>query len=124
MLAAVRFIAIIDDDRSVRVATESLVMSLGYVARTFASAEEFLQSPSMEEVTCLVADVQLPGINGLELQEFLLAQGCQKPTIFITAFPNDKIRGQALRRGAVGFLVKPFNGKAFVECLETALSEG
>jgi FixJ family two-component response regulator len=116
-------IAIIDDDNSVRVATESLVMSLGYGARAFASAEEFLHSPSIDDVTCLVADVQLSGMNGIELQGQLTQQGFYKPFIFITAFPDDKIRERALRQGAAGFLIKPFDGNVLVECLETALSK-
>jgi len=119
----VPIIAIIDDDKSVRVATESLVMSLGYVARTFASAEEFLHSPSIDDVACLVADVQLSGMSGIELQGQLEKQGYHKPIIFITAFPDDKVRARALRHGAAGFLFKPFDGKVLVECLETALCE-
>jgi len=119
----VPIIAIIDDDKSVRVATESLVMSLGYVARTFASAEEFLRSQSIDDVACLVADVQLSGMSGIELQGQLETQGYRKPIIFITAFPNDTIRARALRHGAVGFLIKPFDGNVLVECLETALGE-
>jgi len=116
-------IAIIDDDKSVRVATESLVMSLGYVARTFSSAEEFLNSPSKDEAACLVSDVLLSGMNGLELQELLAAQGYQKPTIFITAFPNEKMEARAIRHGAIGFLTKPFDGSVLVECIETALGQ-
>jgi len=116
-------IAIIDDDNSVRVATESLVMSLGYGARAFASAEEFLHSPSIDDVTCLVADVQLSGMSGIELQGQLAQQGFYKPFIFITAFPDDKIRERAIRQGAAGFLIKPFDGNVLVECLETALSK-
>jgi FixJ family two-component response regulator len=116
-------IAIIDDDTSVRVATESLVMSLGYAARTFASAEEFLHSPSIDDVACLVADVQLSGMSGIELQGELAQQGYRKPIIFITAFPDDKTRARALQQGATGFLIKPFDGNVLVECLETALGD-
>lgn len=116
-------IAIIDDDESVRVATESLVMSLGHVARTFASAEEFLHSPSIGDVACLVADVQLSGMSGIELQGQLEKHGYRKPIIFITAFPDDKIRARALQHGAAGFLIKPFDGNVLVECLEAALSK-
>jgi FixJ family two-component response regulator len=114
-------IAIIDDDESVRLATKSLVMSLGLVGKTFQSAEEFLASNSLAEARCLVADVQLSGMSGIELQHSLISRGCRTPIIFITAFANESLRMKALSAGAAGFLVKPFDGNALVECLETAL---
>lgn len=116
-------IAIIDDDRSVRVATESLVLSLGYIVRTYASAEEFLHSPSTEDVACLVVDVHLSGMNGVELQGQLERQGRGTPIIFITAFPDERVKARAIRHGAAGFLTKPFDGNVLVKCLETALGE-
>jgi FixJ family two-component response regulator len=79
--------------------------------------------PSKDEAACVVSDMRLSGMNGLELQESLVAQGYRKPTIFITAFPNEKIKAQAMRRGAIGFLTKPFDGNVLVECIETALSK-
>jgi FixJ family two-component response regulator len=114
-------IAIIDDDESVRLATKSLVMSLGLVGETFASAEEFLASDYLADARCLVADVQLSGMSGIELQRSLVSRGCRTPIIFITAFPNEALEKKALSAGAAGFLIKPFDGKALVECLETAL---
>ena len=114
-------IAIIDDDESMRLATKSLVMSLGFTAYTFESAEEFLHSSLVNEATCLVTDVQLPGMSGIDLQKLLASKGCQTPIIFITAFPDETVRARALNFGAAGFFTKPFDGKVLVECLETAL---
>jgi FixJ family two-component response regulator len=98
-------------------------MSLGYLARTFASAEEFLHSRSINETNCLVADVQLSGMSGIEMQGLLAAQGYRKPIIFITAFPDDRTKTRALRHGAIGFLTKPFDGNALIECLEAAVGK-
>jgi FixJ family two-component response regulator len=114
-------IAIIDDDESVRLATKSLVMSLGLIGETFRSAEEFLASDSLAEARCLVADVQLSGMSGIELQHSLVSRGCKTPIIFITAVPNENLRRKTMSAGAIGFLIKPFDGNALAECLETAL---
>jgi FixJ family two-component response regulator len=116
-------IAIIDDDESVRLATKSLVMSLGLAGVTFQSAEEFLASHSFAEARCLVADVQLSGMSGIELQHDLVSRGYLTPIVFITAFPNESLRRKAMSAGAVGFLIKPFDGNALAECLETALRQ-
>jgi FixJ family two-component response regulator len=121
IVANAPIIAIIDDDESVRLATKSLVMSLGLVGETFRSAEEFLASDSLAEARCLVADVQLSGMSGIELQHSLVSRGCGTPFVFITAFPNESLRRKAMSAGAVGFLIKPFDGNALAECLETAL---
>lgn len=118
----VPLIAIVDDDASVRIATESLMRSLGYAARSFASADEFLRSPQLDEVACLITDVQMPGMNGLELQHALHAIRCAVPVIFITAFPEGHVRKQAEAMGAVGFLGKPFDTQAMADCVEQALS--
>jgi len=115
------FISIDDDDDSIREATKGLVRSLGYRAAVFASAEEFLQSGSLEETTCLITDVQMPGVSGIELQRRLIAQGNLVPTIFITAFPEEAGRRTAFAAGAVGFLDKPFSEESLIHCLETAL---
>jgi FixJ family two-component response regulator len=117
-------ISIIDDDASVRAATENLLSSHGYLVRTFASAEEFLQSPHSHDSACVVADVQMPVMSGLELLLHLRAQGHNLPFIFITAFPEDSVRAQALKAGAMGFLAKPFAAPALIKCVATALGQG
>ena len=114
-------ISIIDDDESVRIATQRLVRSLGLVAHVFACPEDFLQSPRLNDTTCLIADVQMPGMSGVELQSLLAARGQQMPMIFITAFPDEKIRARALQAGAICFLSKPFDGPTLVQCLDRAL---
>jgi FixJ family two-component response regulator len=116
-------IAIVDDDCSVRLATESLVRSLGFVALTFASAQDFLQSPGLEETACLILDVQMPGMTGVDLQDVLLKRGHRIPIIFITAFPEDKVRDRVLGAGAVSFLVKPFDGRKMIDSLHVALQK-
>jgi len=117
-------IAIVDDDESVRVGTTSLVRSFGYEVQTYASAEDFLQSQERLSTSCLISDVQMPGLGGLELQKLLAAENSQTPIIFITAFPDAQVRTQALQAGAVCFLSKPFDGETLIECLENALSAG
>jgi FixJ family two-component response regulator len=114
-------ISIIDDDPSVRLATDGLVRSLGYQAVTFASAEDFLQSDHIEDTSCLITDVQMPGLSGVELQSVLNARGTRLPIIFITAFPEDRIRRCVLAAGAIGFLSKPFEEAVLIERLEAAL---
>jgi FixJ family two-component response regulator len=114
-------ISIIDDDESVRVATQSLVRSLGFIACTFASAADFLQSPRLNDTSCVIADVQMPGMSGVELQSLLIAQGHRTPIIFITAFHEESIRARAMKAGAICFLSKPFEGQTLIECLDTAL---
>jgi FixJ family two-component response regulator len=116
-------IAIVDDDCSVRLATEGLVRSLGFVARTFASAQDFLQAPRFEETACLILDVQMPGMTGVDLQDDLLKRGHHIPIIFITAFPEDRVRDRVLRAGAVSFLTKPFDGRKMIDCLRAALQK-
>jgi FixJ family two-component response regulator len=114
-------ISIVDDDESMRESTKGLVRSLGYQAATFASAEEFLQSDSMDSTSCLIADVQMPGLSGIDLQRSLIARGIQMPTIFITAFPEEGTRAHALMAGAIGFLGKPFSEESLLQCLDAAL---
>lgn len=114
-------ISIIDDDGSVRAATHNLVRSLGYIVHTFASAEEFLGSPHLNDTSCVIADVQMPVMSGLELQAHLVAEGYRLPFIFITAFSVENARARALKAGATCFLAKPFAGDALINCLETAL---
>jgi FixJ family two-component response regulator len=121
-LQKVPVISIIDDDESVREATKCLVRSLGYVAAAFASAEEFLRSEHVEDTACLITDVQMPGLNGLDLHERLVETGRGMPVIFITAFPEEKIRSRALAAGACGFLKKPFDEQSLIGCLDRALA--
>ncbi|GLK82078.1 two-component response regulator [Ancylobacter defluvii] len=115
-------ISIIDDDESVRTATASLVRSLGFDTSTFASAEDFLHSPRLLDSDCVITDVQMPGMSGVELQARLRQGGHRMPLIFITAFPEERLRRQVTASGAVGFLSKPFDGGEMIACLDEALS--
>ena len=114
-------ISIVDDDALARDGIKELVESLGYRARTFVSAEHFLESSVIAETACLITDLQMPGLNGLELQEALRSQGCWIPIILITAFPNEKHRNRALEGGALGFLSKPFDESSLIQCLDAAI---
>ena len=114
-------ISIVDDDEAVRLALRSLVRSLGYVSIVFASAEEFLESSHLNETSCLISDVQMPGMNGIELQSRLKRLDCNAPVIFVTAFPDERNRALALEAGAIGFLEKPFEGRAIVQLLQAAV---
>ena len=114
-------ISIIDDDESMRCAVKSLVTSLGLNARTFASAEEFLRSSQVEHTSCLITDLQMPGLNGVELQRMLLAQGHHIPIIFMTAFPEERMRTRAIEAGALGFLSKPFESQMLINLIEKAI---
>jgi FixJ family two-component response regulator len=110
-------IAIIDDDEAIRIAAESLIRSMGFVARTFDSAEAFLASDIVWKTACLITDVQMPGMSGLDLQDALLARGHQLPVIFITAYPEEHFQKRARANGAAGILVKPFDGQSLADCL-------
>ena len=114
-------ISIIDDDPLSRNGLRDLVESLGYQAVTFNSAESFLQSSVIAETTCVITDVQMPGLNGLELQEALQSRGYSTPVVLVTAYPNERNRTRALNNGAVGFLHKPFDDRSLMECLTTAI---
>jgi len=102
-------ISIVDDDALARDGIKELVESLGYETRTFISTEHFLESGAIAQTACLITDLQMPGLNGLELQAALRSEGCCIPIILITAFPNEKHRNRALEGGALGFLGKPFD---------------
>ena len=114
-------ISIIDDDAPARNGIRELVESLGYRAVAFSLAEHFLGSSMIAETMCVITDVQMPGLNGLELQEALQSQGRHIPVILITAYANEKQRTRALNAGAVGFLSKPFNEEALINCLAAAI---
>jgi FixJ family two-component response regulator len=114
-------ISIVDDDVSVREATKGWVRSLGYGAAAFASAEEFLQSGKVNDTECVITDMQMPGLSGIELQSHLISQGNRTPIIFVTAF-QERTRTRALEAGAIGFLTKPFNEGRLIEYIEAALA--
>ena len=114
-------IAIVDDDDSVRTALQGLMKALGLPASAFASAEEFLGSGKQNETGCLIADIRMPGMSGLELQAKLNADNFRIPIIFITAHGDEKMRMQALRAGAVEFVAKPFDDDALVASIRAAL---
>jgi FixJ family two-component response regulator len=117
----VNMVAIVDDDDLVRSALQGLLKAVGLPARAFSSAEEFLDSGQQYETACLIADIRMPGMSGLELQARLNAERCRIPTIFITAHGDAKMRMQALRAGAVEFLAKPFDDEALLESVRAAL---
>jgi FixJ family two-component response regulator len=119
----VSLIAIIDDDESFRRATVNLVRSLGHPVEPFASAEAFLLSDRISEACCLITDIQMPGMTGIELQKQLLAKGHRLPVIYVTAFPDFHRGGKELPLGTVGFLEKPFSHEQLIECLNRALGE-
>jgi FixJ family two-component response regulator len=114
-------VVIVDDDDSVRASLEGLLKSAGLLAQSFASAEEFLKSGLQRHTACLIADIRMPGMSGLELQAQLIADHYRIPTIFITAHGDEKMRLQAMRAGAVEFLAKPFDEEALLERVRTAL---
>jgi FixJ family two-component response regulator len=116
-----KLIAIVDDDESVRCALEGLIKAVGLTARSFPSAEEFLESGQHRQTACLIADIRMPGMSGLELQARLKAEQCRIPTIFITAHGDTKMRMQAMRDGAVEFLAKPFDDDVLLEHIRAAL---
>ena len=115
-------IAIVDDDQSVREALTSLVRSLGYVAVAFACAEDLLKSRRRRNVSCLIADVQMPGMTGIELHNRLVASGEPIPTILITAFPDERSRERALQGGVIGYLTKPFSEDDLLACIRSNLA--
>ena len=116
-----RFIAIVDDDKSVQTALQDLIESEGLSTLCFDSAEQFLDSGAQRKAACLIADVRMPGLSGLELQAKLNADRCRIPIIFITAHGDAKMRIQAMRDGAVEFLTKPFDNAVLVEAVHAAV---
>jgi FixJ family two-component response regulator len=116
-----KLVAIVDDDDSMRGALHGLLKAVGLPAIAFASAEEFLNSGQQHQTACLIADIRMPGMSGLDLQARLNCERCRIPTIFITAHGDAKMRLQALREGAVEFLSKPFDDEALLESVRAAL---
>ena len=117
-------IAIVDDDRAVRRGTRELLRSLGVSAIDFASAEEFLSSGRAKDISCVITDVRMPGMSGIELQDRLIAAGNKVPVIFITALPDESTRTRAITAGAFGFLTKPFAHETLMDCVNSALRGG
>jgi len=116
-----KVVSIVDDDDLMRGALQGLLKAVGLPARAFASAEEFLESGRQHDTACLIADIRMSGMSGLELQARLNAERIRIPTIFITAHGDERMRLQALRAGAVEFLAKPFDNKALLESVRAAL---
>jgi len=116
-----KLVAIVDDDDSVRGTLQELLRSAGFSSRIFESAEDFLGSGHQQETACLITDIRMPGMSGLELQARLNAEHCRIPTIFITAHGDEEMRFRALREGAVEFLPKPFDDEVLVESVRAAL---
>jgi FixJ family two-component response regulator len=115
-------VSIVDDDTSVRVATGRLLKLSGFTVHAFGSAEEFLRSKCLDETQCLVTDIRMPGMSGIELQDELNRRGYHTPIIFITAFPQESDHRLAMASGAVCFLKKPFDAESLIGCVERALN--
>jgi FixJ family two-component response regulator len=117
-------IAIVDDDESVREAMMSLMRALGFLAEAFPCAEVFLKSDGVQRTSCLIADVRMPGMSGLELYRHLVASGKPIPTVLITAHSDDGVRARALKAGIICYLTKPFREDDLLECIRSALDRG
>ena len=116
-------IAVVDDDESVRNAVSGVLRSVGLKPQTYASAEDFLRSGQQSETACLITDVQMPGMSGLELQTKLATEGHRIPVIFISAYGNPRLRDQALRVGAVQFLDKPFDDEMLLDIVREVVDQ-
>jgi len=114
-------LSVVDDDESVRESLPDLLRELGFSARTFSSAEEFLSSGFVDETSCLILDIAMPGMSGPELHQELKRRGQEIPIIFITGQRDETIRARMLKQGAVGFLLKPFSDTALLAAIKTAL---
>jgi FixJ family two-component response regulator len=117
-------VSVVEDDQFVRESMEMLMRSLGYQVEAFASAADFLASPRLAETACLIADVNMPAITGIELYRHLSDAGCAIPTILVTAYPNDIDRNRALTDGVVCYLHKPVNELRLKRCLQAVLTSG
>jgi FixJ family two-component response regulator len=117
-----RMVAIVDDDELVRVSLQGLMKAAGFFAQAFESAEDFLNSGQQERTGCLIADIRMPGMSGLELQSKLHQEHYRIPIVFITAQGDEKLRLQALRAGAVEFLTKPFDDDVLLENVRAAMN--
>jgi len=117
-------ISIVDDDESVREGMTDLAGTLGFSAASFPSAEAFLKSDRLHSTSCLIADVHMPGMTGLELYKRLVASGAAIPTVLITAYPDERVRARALKAGVISYLIKPFTEDDFLACIRSALDRG
>ena len=117
-------ISIVEDDQPFRESMQKLVRALGYTVEAFSSAADFLASPLLPETACLVTDVQMPGMTGVELQGHLIDAGYAIPTILVTAYPDEAVRKRALKNGAVCYLSKPVDDEHLERCLRSALESG
>ena len=114
-------ISIIDDDESVRESTADLIKAMGFIAKTHTTAEDFLKSNHVHSTSCVIADMRMPGISGLELHTRLRRSGNAIRTILVTAFPNEQDRASGLRAGVTCYLAKPFNEQDLVACVRAAI---
>jgi len=114
-------LSVVDDDESIRESLPDLIKEFGFAARAFSSAEEFLSSGSLNETSCLILDIAMPGMSGPELHRELKRRGEEIPTIFITGQKDETIRARVLEQGAAGFLIKPFSDAALLAAIKTAL---
>jgi FixJ family two-component response regulator len=116
-------IAVVDDDESVREATRGLLRSMGLTVEVFPSGEDFLNSPHLSRIACLVADINMPGMSGLDLHDHVSTLEKRIPTILMTAYPNDRNRKRSLAAGVRCYLVKPFNEDELLDCIRKALEQ-
>ena len=121
-MSEIPLITVVDDDAAIREAVQSLLRSVGLRAEGFASAQDFLQSGRLQDTACLIVDVRMPGMSGLELQQQLTTAQCPLPILFITAHGDAATRARALRAGAVGVLDKPFSDEVLLRAVQAALS--
>ena len=117
-------VSVVEDDRFFRDSMRRLMRSLGYTVEAFSSAADFLASPRLSETACLIADVHMPAMTGIELHRHLIESGRAIPTILVTAYPNDNDRARALEDGVVCYLRKPADEQHLIRCLRTALTSG
>lgn len=115
-------IAVVDDDPAIREAMDDLIMSFGYECRLFVSAEQFLESKQQADIDCIVVDVKMPGLSGIELQSELNRRGNHPPMIFVTSYQDERTRNAALNGGALAFLGKPVNIVSLIGYLESVLA--
>ena len=123
-MATKPLIAVVDDDESIRETTKDLLDSAGFRAATFTSAEALLKSNRLGSVSCLVSDMRMPGMSGLELHERLAASGTPIPTVLVTAYPEEPVRARALAAGVLCYLTKPFTADELLCCVNTGLRRG
>jgi FixJ family two-component response regulator len=121
-MSAAPLISIVDDDDSLRNSLNNLIRSVGFRAQGFSSAEAFLNSNQLHDTACLILDVRMPGMSGLELQRQLVATNCRIPIVFITSHGDDDARARALEAGAVDFLYKPFREETLLKAIDSALN--